>query len=108
MPSQADKVLEYMNNRVTEIMTKNVQAVADAIQEELHELTPKRTGKTAKAWTQEKQDDGSIVIHTRLETGDPARWLLELNYGNADQAPTMFIQRAIARGLKKVNNGGDL
>ena len=37
----------------------------------------------------------------------PGRFnLLELNYGNAEQAPTMFIHTSIRQGLDKANNGG--
>ena len=105
----AEDIKKYMEHRVQAIGKEYVQDLADELEGELKELTPKRTGRTAASWTQEKQEDGSIVIHTRLKTKkgfQPARWLLELNYGNKDQPPTMFIQRAIAKAQAKFRRGG--
>ena len=112
MPSQADKIREYMEHQVTVTGEKALQAVADELQAALRELTPKRTGKTAASWTQERTGPHEITIHTRLETGDPARWIIELNEGGYKlkeggiAPPTKFIEAAIARGLAKVNGGG--
>ena len=108
MPSQADRIREYMEREVEVFGQKSVQAVADELQAALQELTPKQTGKTAASWTQEKQENGDIVIHTRLETKkgqQPARYLIELNEGTADRPPTKFIERSIARGLQKARGG---
>ena len=107
--SQADKIMAYMTHQVQVAGEKSLQAVADELQTSLQELTPKRTGKTAASWTQEKQENGDIVIHTRLETKkgqQPARYIIELNEGTAERAPTRFIQRSISRGLQKARGGG--
>ena len=106
MPSQADRILENMTHQVTAIGNNAVQRVADKLESALEERTPKRTGKTARSWTQTKNDDGSITLHTVLPDGTPARYLLELNYGNANQPPTMFIESAIAQAIATIENGG--
>ena len=107
--SQADKIMAYMEHQVQVAGEKSLQAVADELQAALQELTPKRTGKTAASWTQEKQDNGDIHIVTRLQTKkgqQPARYIIELNEGTAERAPTRFIQRSIAQGLQKARDGG--
>ena len=86
-----------------------LKAVADEIEKALHELTPKRTGRTAASWRQTKTGESEITIHTVLPDGNPARWILELNEGGyrlkdgGIAPPTRFIQASIARGLAKVN-----
>ena len=79
----------------------------------MNELKPKRSGQTAVAWRQTKNDDGSITIHTRLKTKkgeQPAHWILELNEGgyktrdSGIAPPTKFIEASIVRGLSKARN----
>lgn len=97
-----------MLRRVEVTGRKAQQAVADEIEDALHELTPKRTGKTARSWTQETQENGDIHIFTRLQTSkgeQPARYIIELNEGTDKTPPTKFIEASIARGLTKVNQG---
>ena len=98
MPSQADKIHSFLIQAVED----KLQQVADDVTAALHKNTPKLTGKTAASWTQEKQENGDIHIVTRLPNGEPARYLLELNSGNAQQAPTRFIEKSIAEALDKV------
>ena len=90
-----------------------VQNVSNELQAALHELTPKRSGKTTAAWRQTKNDDGSITIHTRLKNKkgeQPVRWILELNEGGYKTRdggiapPTKFIETSIARGLSKAHD----
>ena len=106
MPSQSDRIRSMLEHRVEAIGQNAVQRVADRLESALEERTPKRTGKTARSWTQTKNDDGSITLHTVLPDGTPARYLLELNYGNVHQAPTMFIETAIAQAIATIENGG--
>ena len=101
--------MAYMEHQVQVAGEKSLQAVADELQAALHELTPKRTGKTAASWVQQKQENGDIHIVTRLETKkgqQPARYIVELNEGTERTPPTKFIERSIARGLQKARGGG--
>lgn len=107
MPSQADKIMAYMEHRVEVLGEQSVQKVASNLETALKKNTPKRTGRTAASWRQTKNEDGSITLHTVLPNGQPARYLRELNDGNAQQAPTKFIEASIAQALDKLNNGGD-
>ena len=101
MPSQADKIHSFL----IQAMENKLQQVADDVTVNLKKNTPKRTGKTAASWTQIKQENGDIHIVTRLPDGQPARYLKELNSGNAQQAPTRFIEKSIAEALDKARGG---
>jgi len=84
---------------------KALKQTADNVEQALEKNTPKRTGVTAKSWKQTKEAPNRIVIHTELPSGQPARYLKELNYGNAQQAPTGFIEQSIAEALEKNRRG---
>ena len=99
----AESIKRLLENQVVKVAWETIQTTADAIEERLEVNTPKQTGKTATSWTQEKQENGDIHIVTRLKTKkgfQPACYFLELNYGNANQPPTMFIEKSIAEGLQ--------
>ena len=99
----AESIKCLLENHVVKVGRETIQTTADDIEERLEVNTPKQTGKTAKSWTQEKQENGDIHIVTRLKTKkgfQPACKLLELNYGNANQPTTMFIEKSIAEGLQ--------
>ena len=112
MPSQADEIRKYLEHQVTVTGEEALQAVADEIQKSLHELTPKRTGKTAASWTQERTGPNEITIKTVLPDGNPARWILELNEGGyrlkdgGIAPPTKFIEASIARAVERFRGGG--
>lgn len=105
MAKQADNIRALLEHSVEVAGEKALQAVADEIEQSLHELTPKRTGRTAASWRQTRTAENEITIHTRLPDGNPARWILELDQGTADRPPTRFIAASIARGLEKARGG---
>ena len=83
MPSQADKIMAYMEHRVEVAGYEALRVVADETPATLRELTPNKTGVTAKSWRQTRTGERQINLHAILPSGNSARYLIALNEGTA-------------------------
>ena len=119
MPSQAERLEKYMLSVVSDTLDET----ATAFYEEVVEATPVQSGRLRQGWKMKRGEVNKAVPklrpgkyrkpHTpRLAKATPdgnnsiyvsngVPYILESNFGDADNPPKNFIQAALAKALNK-------
>ncbi|MCY4360806.1 MAG: hypothetical protein OXE42_01275 [Gammaproteobacteria bacterium] len=119
MTSQADRIRASMENQVNDLMAD----VASEFFEEVVETTPVQSGRLRQGWRMKRGAVNTSIPKLRkgkyrkprtpkiapptpgadnaIYVSNGVPYIVEANSGNADRAPTRFIQAALARVLAK-------